>query len=105
MSTVRRIAELYETTMNAVLDRVANPRELADYSYTQLRELLAEVQRDTVQVAASRKHAERRVSELRRSADRLGEPGGTGDDSRPAGPRMAGVVPARSAPGSGLWPA
>ena len=73
MSTVRRIAELYETTMNAVLDRVANPRELADYSYTQLRELLAEVQRDTVQVAASRKHAERRVSELRRSADRLGE--------------------------------
>ena len=53
MSTVRRIAELYETTMNAVLDRVANPRELADYSYTQLRELLAEVQRDTVQVAAA----------------------------------------------------
>ena len=73
MSTVRRIAELYEAKMNAVLDRVANPRELADYSHAQLRELLAKVQRDTVQVAASRKHAERRVSELRRSADRLSE--------------------------------
>ena len=71
MSTGRRIAELYEAKMHAVLDRVANPRELADYSYTQLRELLAEVARDTVQVAGSRKHAEWRVSELRRSADRL----------------------------------
>jgi phage shock protein A len=73
MSTARRIAELYEAKMNAVLDRAADPRELADYSYAQLRELLAEVKRDTVQVAASRKHAERRVSELRHAADRLGE--------------------------------
>ncbi len=73
MSTMRRIAELYEAKMNAVLDRVANPRELADYSHTQLRELLAVVQRDTVQVASSRRHGERRVSELRHSADRLGE--------------------------------
>jgi phage shock protein A len=72
MSTARRIAELYEAKMNAVHDRVTDPRELADYSYTQLRELLAEVQRDTVQVGASRKHAEWRVSELRRAADRLG---------------------------------
>ena len=28
MITVRRIAELYEAKMNAVLDRVADPREL-----------------------------------------------------------------------------
>ena len=73
MTTARRIAELYEAKIKAMLDRAADPRELADYYYAQLRELLAEVQRDTVRVAASRKQAERRVSELRRAADRLGE--------------------------------
>ncbi len=73
MSIARRIAELYNVKMNAVLDRVADPRELVDYSYVQLQELLAEVRRGTAGIAASRERAELRVSGLQQAADRLGE--------------------------------
>jgi len=73
MSIARRIAELYNVKMNAALDRAADPRELVDYTYVQLQELLAEVRRGTAQIAASRKRAESRASDLRRAADRLGE--------------------------------
>jgi len=73
MSIARRIAELYNVKMNAALDRAADPRELVDYTYVQLQELLAEIRRGTAQIAASRKQAESRASDLRRAADRLGE--------------------------------
>ena len=73
MSIARRIAELYEVKMNAALDRATDPRELVDYSYVQLQELLSEVRRGTAQIAASRKWAELRASGLRRAADRLSE--------------------------------
>ncbi len=73
MGIAHRIAHLYEVKMNAALDRAADPRELADYSYAQLRDLLAEVRRDVLAVAASREQAERRLTALRRAADRLGE--------------------------------
>jgi len=73
MSIAHRIAELYEVKMNAVLDRAADPRELVDYSYVQLQELLAEVRRGTAEIAASRQRAQQRTSELQRAADRLGE--------------------------------
>lgn len=51
MGIAQRIAELYAAKMNAVLDRAADPRELADYSYAQLQDLLTEVHRDAAQVA------------------------------------------------------
>ena len=43
MGIAQRIAELYAAKMNAVLDRVCDPRELADYSYVELQDLLTEV--------------------------------------------------------------
>ena len=73
MSIARRIAELYEAKLNAVLDRAADAGELVDYSYVQLQELLAEVRRGTAEIAASRQRAQQRTSELQRAADRLGE--------------------------------
>jgi phage shock protein A len=73
MSIAHRIGELYAAKINAVLDRASDPRELADYSYTQLRDLLAEVHRSTARVAAGREHAELRANELRHAADRLAE--------------------------------
>jgi len=73
MSIAHRIGELYAAKMNAVLDRVSDPRELADYTYTQLRDLLAEVHRSMARVAAGREHAELRVNELQHAADRMGE--------------------------------
>jgi len=76
MSIARRIAELYEVKMNAVLDRATDPRELVDYSYIQLQELLAEIRRGTAEIAASRQRAQQRISELQRAADRLDEQAG-----------------------------
>ena len=73
MSIARRIAELYEVKMNAVLDRAADPRELVDYSYVQLQELAAEIRHGTAEIAASRKRAELRASGLQQAADRLGQ--------------------------------
>lgn len=73
MGVARRLAELYEVKMNAALDRATDPREMVDYSYTQLQELLAEVRRGTADIAASRTRAERQVSGLQRAAGRLGE--------------------------------
>ena len=73
MSIARRIAELYEVKMNAVLDRAADPGEMVDYTYVQLQELLAEVRRGVAGIAASREQAESRAGGLRQVADRLGE--------------------------------
>jgi len=73
MSIARRIAELYNVKMNAALDRAEDPRELVDYTYVQLQELLAEVRLGAAEIAAGRSRAELRVSGLRRAADRLGE--------------------------------
>jgi phage shock protein A len=73
MSIARRIAELYNVKMNAALDRAADPRELVDYTYVQLQELLAEVRLGAAEIAAGCSRAELRVSGLRRAADRLGE--------------------------------
>ena len=115
MSIARRIAELYDVKMNAALDRAADPRELVDYTYVQLQELLAEVRRGTVQVAASRKRAESRVSDLRRAAGRLSEQaeqvvlsmqlGGVGDAQiTGAVPKAASLHDLRCAPGPpGRW--
>jgi len=73
MSIAHQIAELYNVKMNAALDRAADPRELVDYTYVQLQELLAEVRLGAAEIAASCSRAELRVSSLRRAADRLGE--------------------------------
>lgn len=73
MGVARRIAELYEIKMNAALDRATDPREMLDYSYTQLQDLLAEVRRGTAEIAASRIRAELQVRGLQRTADRLQE--------------------------------
>ena len=73
MGIAHGIGELYAAKMNAVLDRVSDPRELADYSYVELRDLLAEVHRGAAQVETGRERAERRVSELQHAADRLSE--------------------------------
>ena len=54
MSIARRIAELYEVKMNAVLDRAADPGELADYSCVQLQDLLAGARRRSQPAANGR---------------------------------------------------
>jgi Glycosyl hydrolase family 65 central catalytic domain len=95
MGIAQRIAELYAAKMNAVLDRAADPRELADYSYVQLQDLLTEVHRGAAQVAVGRERAERRVSELQHAA---GRPDSRLGDRTARARRRRGHVP-RPGPG------
>jgi phage shock protein A len=71
MSLARRIAELYQAKVNALLDRAEDPREMLGYSYVQQQEFLRVVRSAVTDVAASRKRAEVQENELRRAADRL----------------------------------
>jgi len=93
MGIAHRIAERYAAKTNAVLDRVSGPRELADYSYVELQDLLTEVHRGAAQVAAGRERAQRRVSELQHAADRLSgqaERALTSDAAALSGERLTG---------------
>jgi phage shock protein A len=98
MGIAHRIAELYAAKMDAVLDRVSDPRELAGYSYLELQDLLTEVHCGAAQVAAGRERAGRRVSELLHAADRLSEEAeravgvGREDLARLALARRAGIL-------------
>ena len=73
MGVARRIAELYEVKVNALLDRVEDPREMLDYSYAQQQAMLRKLKEQSVEVAASRHLAEAQEKQLQRSADRLAE--------------------------------
>lgn len=72
MGIARRIAELYQVKVNALLDRAEDPREMLDYSYAQQQEFLRRVRAGAADVAASREHARIQEAELRRTAGRLG---------------------------------
>ncbi len=72
MSIGRRIAQLYEVTVNALLGRVADPREALDYSYRQQQDLLLRLRHDLEEVAATKMRAGLQESQLRDTAARLG---------------------------------
>lgn len=69
----RRIAELYAAKVNALLDRVEDPREMLDYSHAQQQELLTNVRRGMVEVSAGAARAQAQADDLDRSADRWRE--------------------------------
>ena len=71
MGIARRIAELYQAKVNALLDRAEDPREMLDYSYGQQQQFLRRMRSAAADVAASRKRAEAQEDELRRAAGRL----------------------------------
>ena len=71
MGVARRIAELYEVKVNALLDRVEDPREMLDYSYAQQQAMLHRLQQQATEVAASRHLAQMQETQLQHSADRL----------------------------------
>jgi phage shock protein A len=71
MGLARRIAELYQQKVNALLDRAEDPREMLDYSYAQQQEFLRRMRSALADVTASHNHARAQENELRRTADRL----------------------------------
>jgi phage shock protein A len=64
----RRIAQLYEVKVNALLDRAEDPREVFDYSYARQQELLPRIRRAATDVAAARIRAGKQEHQLRRAA-------------------------------------
>lgn len=71
MGIARRIAELYEIRLNALLDRVEDPREMLDYSHAQQQELLRTLRQQRADVMAARNLAATRERQLQQSADKL----------------------------------
>jgi phage shock protein A len=71
VGVARRVAELYQIKVNALLDRVEDPRETLDYSYKQQQGVLRRMRAAVAEVAASRRRAQMQEGELRRTADRL----------------------------------
>lgn len=71
MGIARRIAEVYEAKVNALLNRVEDPREMVDYSYSQQQELLANVRRGMVEVTAGARRAARQADDVGQHAARL----------------------------------
>ena len=71
MSIGRRIAQLYEVKVNALLDRAEDPREVLKYSYARQQELLPGIRRAITDVAAARTQAGIQEHQLRRAAARL----------------------------------
>lgn len=68
MGVARRIAQLYEARVNALLDRAEDPGEMLDYSYQRQQELLIDVRRGIVTVATSRRRASRQADDLESGA-------------------------------------
>jgi len=67
----RRLAQLYEVKVNALLDRAEDPREILEYSYARQQELLPRIRRAVTEVAAARTRAGTQEHQLRRAAARL----------------------------------
>jgi phage shock protein A len=67
----RRVAELYEVKVNALLDRAEDPREMLDYSYARQQHYLREMRESAVDLRASQNRAAGQEADLRRSAERL----------------------------------
>lgn len=71
MGIARRIAELWQEKVNALLDRAEDPREMLDYSYAQQQEFLHRMRSALADVTTSHNRARAQEDELRRAADRL----------------------------------
>jgi phage shock protein A len=67
----RRIAELYEARVNALLDRAEDPREMLDYSYAEQQVFLRRMRSAVADIATSRRLAGTQQAEARRTARRF----------------------------------
>src|SRR5690349_10748657 len=71
MGMGQRLALIFKSKANKMLDRAEDPRETLDYSYQKQLELLTKVRRGVADVATSRKRLEIQMQQLQASADKL----------------------------------
>lgn len=71
MGLGKRMALIFQSKANRLLDRAEDPRETLDLSYQQQLELLQKVRRGLADVATSRKRLELQIQQLQTGSDRL----------------------------------
>jgi phage shock protein A len=71
MGVMKRVSLVFKSKANKALDRMEDPRETLDYSYTTQLELLQKVRRGVADVATSRKRVELQINSLQQSSDKL----------------------------------
>ncbi|MGD0554808.1 MAG: PspA/IM30 family protein [Streptosporangiaceae bacterium] len=64
MSVMKRVSLIFKAKANKALDKMEDPRETLDYSYSQQLEMLTKVRRGVADVATSRKRVELQMNQL-----------------------------------------
>lgn len=73
MSIMRRMSDVMEQKVNAILGRVEDPTQALDLSYEKQLEALQQVRRNVAEVLTSEKRLELQAAQLRQSQDKLQE--------------------------------
>lgn len=71
MGVFSRMSLIFKSKANKAMDKMEDPRETLDYSYSKQLELLQKVRRGVADVATSRKRLELQVARLRQESDKL----------------------------------
>jgi phage shock protein A len=71
MGVMKRVSLVFKSKANKALDKMEDPRETLDYSYTRQLELLTKVRRGVADVATSRKRVELQMNQLQQSSNKL----------------------------------
>ena len=67
----QRMKAIFSAKADKALDKLEDPRETLDYSYSKQLELLQQVRRGVAEVATSRKRVELQAGQLNQQADKL----------------------------------
>ena len=71
MGFLRRLANIFRAKSNKVLDRLEDPRDTLDLSYSKQLENLQKLRRSVAEIATARKRIELQASQLRQQGDKL----------------------------------
>lgn len=71
MGVFSRMSLIFRSKANKAMDKMEDPRETLDYSYTKQLELLQKVRRGVADVATSRKRIELQIARLKQESDKL----------------------------------
>jgi len=71
MSVFKRMSDVVQQKLNAVLDRNEDPNEALDFAYQKQLESLQQVRRNVADVLTAEKRLELQEAQLKQSADKL----------------------------------
>jgi phage shock protein A len=71
MGVFSRMSLIFKSKASKAMDKMEDPRETLDYSYSKQLELLQKVRRGVADVATSRKRLELQVARLKQESDKL----------------------------------